>query len=126
VNGVTRAAAKVATDGHEIIRMHGMVSMTVEDAVMTAMMILNDEIANAAAKADTDHSPLRSAEYAVDKDIARVGKCNSICSLQAGASVLLAAKSSSTVSPTQSRSTNGHKYTHVKAITPLTFTLTPM
>ena len=57
VNGMTQEAAKVVTDGRETIWARGMVSMTVEDAEMTAMMIMNQEIASAAAKADTGHRP---------------------------------------------------------------------
>ena len=62
---MTQGAAKEATDGQETTRMHGMVSMTVEDAVMTSMTIMNAEIANAAAKADIDHSPCASQRMLV-------------------------------------------------------------
>ena len=57
VIGGNQVAATVATGGQETIRMDGTVSRTGEDAAMTAMTSMNEEIANGAARADIGCKP---------------------------------------------------------------------
>jgi len=126
VNGVTQGAAKVATNGQETTRTHGMVSMTVEDAAMTGMTNMNEEIANAAAKADIDHSPCAAQRLLVlARMCARVGSVTASV-LYRQEKCFANSKINSAVLLMQSCSTNDHKYTHVEAMKPSTLTLTPL